>query len=245
MGLAARGCSSMAAHAGASPHWEQLWTQNGGLPQGSRFDVAGVSLPLTAELARRSLVSRAGMTAFVPGCGRAYDALALAEHGFGSIVALDLSPTACEAAREEIARSSSSAAIKARVAVECGDFFEMPSRRFDFIWDCTFLCALEPAVRERWAQQMSQLLADDGELLTCIFPIGAHEGGPPFALSVELVRSLLEPAGFEATLVQDQLPLEVQHRRPADPIESVRARLVAAAAEGACLKIAPGVLSQG
>jgi len=83
----------------------------------------------------------------------------LDEHGFDSIVALDLSPTACEAAREEIARSSSSAAIKARVAVECGDFFEMPSRRFDFIWDCTFLCALEPAVRERWAQQMSQLQA--------------------------------------------------------------------------------------
>jgi len=34
----------------------------------------------------------------------------------------------------------------------------------------------------------------------------------------------LELAGFEATLVQDQLPLEVQHRFLSDPIESVRSR---------------------
>ena len=60
---------------------------------------------------------------------------------------------------------------------------------------------------------MRRLLADDGELLTCVFPIGPRDGGPPFAMSVELVRSLLEPAGFEAALVRDDLPLEEQHRR--------------------------------
>ena len=215
-----RGCANaMSTHAGASPHWEKLWAQDGGLAKGSRFDVAGVSLPLAAELARRP---RSGLTALVPGCGRAYDALFLAEHGFESVVALDLSSTACEAAREEIALSSSSSVQ--RVTVECGDFFDLSGRRFDFIWDCTFLCALEPAAREQWAQQMRSLLNDDGELLTCVFPIGPREGGPPYAMTVELVRSLLEPVGFEASLVQDDLPLEEQHRRPADPLESVRTR---------------------
>ena len=63
-----------------------------------------------------------------------------------------------------------------------------------------------------------------GELLTCVFPIGEREGGPPFAMSVPLVRALLEPVGFEATLVQDELPLEQQHRRPGDPLESVLTR---------------------
>ena len=71
---------------------------------------------------------------------------------------------------------------------------------------------------------MSTLLADDGELLTCVFPIGPRNGGPPFAMSVDLVRSLLEPAGFEATLVQDNLPLDEQHRRPGDELESVLTR---------------------
>merc|ERR1719161_787643 len=35
----------------------------------------------------------------VPGCGRAYDALALARHGFDRVVAVDIAPTAVKAAQ--------------------------------------------------------------------------------------------------------------------------------------------------
>ena len=83
-------------HAGASPHWEALWA--GGLAKGSRFDVAGISRPLAAELARRrnhevvagSAASTSAsrtkrLSALIPGAGRAYDAIALAEHGFDSV----------------------------------------------------------------------------------------------------------------------------------------------------------------
>ena len=153
------------------------------------------------------------MTAFVPGCGRAYDAIALAEHGFESVVALDLSPSACEAARQELDASTSPAA--SRVEIRCGDFLALTEQRFDFIWDCTFLCALDPSVRHQWASQMRSLLTPSGELLTCVFPIGAasmhvlralcdlkcsgeREGGPPYQMSVSLVRDLLEPIGLEA-----------------------------------------------
>ena len=211
------------SHAGASPHWEELWS--GGLAKGSRFDVAGESLPLAAELRRRNHAPRGGMSALVPGCGRAYDALALARHGFASVVALDVSASACEAARTEIGGVADEARL--RVDVRCEDFFALQPERdgtYDLIWDNTFLCALVPEVRERWAAQMKALLAPGGELITCVFPIGAREGGPPFAMSVPLVRALLEPLGFEATSVQDRLPLEEQHRRPGDPLESVRTR---------------------
>jgi len=222
-----RTCTSSSgtmAQSGASPHWEALWAQDGGLPKGSRFDVAGVSNPLAAELLRRNLVNRAGMTALVPGCGRAYDALALAEHGFESVLAIDLSPAACQAAQAELAEIGDSMSTAGqRVDVRCGNFFELEGQ-YDLIWDNTFLCALDPEVRERWAQQMKALIAPGGELITCVFPIGDREGGPPYAMSVPLVHELLEPAGFEATLVQDQLPLEEQHRRPGDPLESVLKR---------------------
>jgi len=215
-------------HAGASPHWEALWAD--GLAKGSRFDVAGVSRPLAAELSKRNhcVAGSPGMSsALIPGAGRAYDAIALAEHGFDSVTAVDLSPTACAAAREEIATyynadhgNSSSAAIN----VICADFFDLEGQ-YDFIWDNTFLCALDPSTRERWALKMKALLKPDtGELLTNVFPIGDREGGPPFALSVPLVKSLLEPVGFQSTLVQDELPLEQQHRRPGDPLESVLTR---------------------
>merc|ERR1712028_191356 len=209
--------------AGASPHWEELRGQQGGLPKGSRFDVAGSSLTLMAELSRSVHATRPGMTAFVPGCGRAYDAIALAAHGFESVVAMDLSPSACEAAREELRSSSSPAAD--RVEIRCGDFFahnELSS--FDLIWDCTFLCALDPSVREQWADRMSALLAPGGELLTCVFPIGEREGGPPYSMTVDLVTNLLQPVGFEAVEVLDQLPMEEQHRRPGDELESVLGR---------------------
>ena len=430
--LLVRTASGM-AHAGASPHWEKLWAQDGGLPKGSRFDVAGVARPLAAELSRRSN-PRPGATALVPGCGRAYDALALAHHGYASVVAVDLSPAACEAAREELRASrvladgSGGSAVRgawraryvgvvldtasvealaaavpprhrnitgqqhltlafepaaaelaaalpllgtrcalrvdaeasdahgqavivslacpelaeslgaimaggsgrrtahitlstagveasysnelvqrrealrplaaaplfvtgqvavaveppaaaatpegraaakasrrivgdpeeaarllrpmqegepeeplqegepesaaanaanaaARVEVVCADFFTLDHRaRYDLIWDCTFLCALEPEARSRWAEQMRTLLSPGGELLTAVFPIGEREGGPPYAMSVPLVRSLLEPLGFEAVAVLDDLPLEEQHRRPSDELSSVRTR---------------------
>lgn len=223
--LLVRTCSAMAQHAGASPHWEKLWAQDGGLTKGSRFDVASVSRPLAAELARTNHAPLPGMSALVPGCGRAYDALALAEHGFESVVALDLSPTACKAAETEIETSgSASLAVRERVHVRCGDFFDTDGDTFDLIWDNTFLCALEPEARERWAAQMKAKLAPGGTLITCVFPIGEREGGPPFAMSVPLVRDLLEPIGFVATVVQDSLPLEEQHRRPGDPLESVLGR---------------------
>ena len=223
-------------HAGASPHWEALWA--GGLAKGSRFDVAGVSRPLAAELARRrnqnegvagAAASASGgrttrRSALIPGAGRAYDAIALAEHGFDSVTAVDLSPTACNAARKEIATYNTAAEQGNAINVLCADFFDLTGH-YDFIWDNTFLCALDPSARERWALKMKALLTPNtGELITCVFPIGEREGGPPFALSIPLVTSLLEPVGFQATLVQDQLPLEHQHRRPGDPLESVLTR---------------------
>jgi len=220
-------------HAGASPHWEALWAD--GLSKGTRFDVAGVSLPLAAELSTRNHATRSGMSALIPGSGRAYDAIALSEHGFASVTAVDLSPTACVAAREEIAAAQTSTATsvasktscdvdnESGINVICCDFFDLEGQ-YDFIWDNTFLCALDPSTRERWALKMKALLKPGGELITCVFPIGDREGGPPFALSVPLVKSLLEPVGFQSTMVQDQLPLEQQHRRPGDPLESVLTR---------------------
>lgn len=225
-------------HVGASPHWEALWA--GGLAKGSRFDVAGVSRPLAAELARRrnhDVVAGAVASAFasgsttrrsalIPGAGRAYDAIALAEHGFDSVSAVDLSQTACTAARKEIFAYYNAKKQNPgnAISVICWDFFEFAGQ-YDFIWDNTFLCALDPSTRERWALKMKELLKPNtGELITCVFPIGEREGGPPFALSIPLVKALLEPLGFHATLIQDQLPLEHQHRRPGDPLESVLTR---------------------
>ena len=96
----------------------------------------------------------------------------------------------------------------------CADFFEPTelAGTYDLIWDCTFLCALDPSVRAQWAERTASLLAPDGALLTCIFPIAPGKvGGPPFALDFDLVRGLLEPVGLRAVEVRDPMPPETAH----------------------------------
>ena len=144
------------AHAGASDHWERLWAS--GLAKGDKFDVGGPSATLLGALRRLDPVSE-GATALVPGAGRAYDALALAASGFARVVALELSPSACDAAKREIEASGHPRA--ASVEVCCGDFFRHTGA-YDLVWDCTFLCALDPSVRERWAAAHRSLLKPQG-----------------------------------------------------------------------------------
>ncbi|CAJ1428876.1 unnamed protein product [Effrenium voratum] len=172
--------------AGASPMWEAMWAK--GLRPKEAFDVGGPSPTLAEVLAKGSLGAGVGKCALVPGCGRAYDALALAEYGFERVVAVDLAPTAVEAAKQFLASCGNPAAARVEA---------------DVIWDCTFLCALDPSARTDWARKMGELLEPEGTLITCIFPICDKEGGPPFAMSVPLVKGLLEPAGFRAAELRE------------------------------------------
>lgn len=133
-----------------------------------------------------------GARVLVPGCGRGY-ALETLSSTFDSenVVGLEVSETArraCEAYQTE-------RASKAKCIVD--DFFthEIPSdddRKYDVVYDCTFLCAIQPKQRTKWAEQMKMLTKKGSRLISVIFPLGDFEGGPPFALSPELVKSLLQ-----------------------------------------------------
>jgi SAM-dependent methyltransferase len=76
---------------------------------------------------------------------------------------------------------------------------------YDFIYDYTFFCALDPKLRGNWAERMSTLLKPKtGRLLTLIFPFleGVDTSGPlrgpPFPVTVQDYKRVLEPLGFEA-----------------------------------------------
>ncbi|XP_009781476.2 putative thiol methyltransferase 2 isoform X2 [Nicotiana tabacum] len=79
------------------------------------------------------------------------------------------------------------------------DFFTWrPTHLFDLIFDYTFFCAIEPEVRAQWASRIRDLLKPDGELITLIFPISDHEGGPPYKVSVFDYEEVLHPLGIRA-----------------------------------------------
>ena len=156
--------------------------------------------------------------ALVPGCGGGYDPMLFASLGFDAY-GLDTSKTAVEAA-EKVARDQSKEQQYPVRNTENGrgdvkfivtDFFKdewlsqtHPSsstseRTFDIIYDHTFLCALDPSLRPRWAKRMSQLLAPSGRLICAEYPLGKppSSGGPPHGLERALYDQLFAKPGEE------------------------------------------------
>lgn len=75
-----------------------------------------------------------------------------------------------------------------------GDFFAFDAGEgFDLGYDHTFLCALPPSLRSKWAARWIELLAQPGSvIITSIFPIdGPRDDGPPYAVTFELYDELL------------------------------------------------------
>jgi SAM-dependent methyltransferase len=114
--------------------------------------------------------------------------------------------------------------------------------KFDAVWDCTFLCALDPEVRNLWAARYAEVLADDGELWTLLFPMMEKEGGgvnsldltttpgsgPPYCLNLKLLSSLLAPHGFQPIRViteEHGLPGHMSMRQSL-PLEGARSTVV-------------------
>jgi len=197
---------------GASPQWESQW--KAGVKEGQAFDNAGATKSLDRLLKSRADVSN--KTALVPGCGRGYDVARLAVAGYET-TGLELAQTAVEEANTFVNNlESENPLFKAkdskRVRFKTGNFFEFGDEAsFDLAYDCTFLCAIHPDAREKWADQYRKLIKPGGELITLIFPICSREGGPPFAMSVELVTSLLTSRGFSRVELTNPLPPDEAH----------------------------------
>lgn len=99
--------------------------------------------------------------ALVPGSGSGYECMALAEAGW-DVLGLDLAPTAvarAEALWEErqAEKGGKKGKGKGKLTYKAGNFYELEGR-FDLIFDYTFLCALPPDNRSRWAKKMRELL---------------------------------------------------------------------------------------
>lgn len=164
--------------------WEDAWSEGR-----TRWD-AGESAPVLRKLVERDVLPVG--EALVPGCGSGYDVMTLARAGW-SATGLDVAPTAAERFRR-VREDAGVDEEHAEIVIE--SFFEWdPPKRYDLIWDYTFLCAIEPETRGEWADRMANLLDPDGQLVTLIFPVDPSwdPDGPPYPMSPELVTALLEP----------------------------------------------------
>ncbi|KAG2387728.1 hypothetical protein C9374_001322 [Naegleria lovaniensis] len=197
--------------------WDQLWRD-----QSTPWDTKQAS-PILKHLVETIYQDRADIKhALVPGCGNGYDVDTLsALKSVETVVGLDISETAIASANSK--KTQFQYGNPNKVQFVCQDFFTL-DKKFDIIFDYTFLCALPISLREAWAHQMKKLLNykdnANAELVTLIFPLVKRTNtgdldtditkGPPYILSYPLVEKLLVDVGFE-NIEQYNVPTQFSH----------------------------------
>ncbi|HUG77393.1 MAG TPA: methyltransferase [Burkholderiales bacterium] len=146
------------------------------------WDAAGVPPQLTVWLQSKQAPQRV----LIPGCGSGYEVRAFAAHGH-DVLAVDFSDAALEAARRELG-ALSDRVLKA-------DFFSFEAQCFDVVYERAFLCALPRRLWAAWARRVGELLRPGGELAGFYY-LDDNPRGPPFGISEEALKQLLDP-GFE------------------------------------------------
>jgi len=163
--------------------WERAWKE-GITP----WDTGG-SPPALRSLLDRGAVP--GGRILVPGCGAGHDLATLARAD-REVVGIDLSKDA------RTAFYSAHPDLRGIVVYEVTDFFSYPAaHEFDFVWDYTFFCALDPDQRGPWGETMKRLVKPGGVLATLLFPFEdpvSRREGPPWPINTELVRGFVEDA---------------------------------------------------
>jgi SAM-dependent methyltransferase len=143
----------------------------------------------------------------IPGCGAGYEVRAFHEAGW-KVTAIDFSPVAVERARSTLGALAS--------CVAQVDFFthDFGGRRFDLIYERTFLCALPPRLWPTYVKRMTELLRPSGKLVG-IFLYGDQAEPPPYPLSPEKARELfMEKFSLvKSSPVSDSLPIFAGNER--------------------------------
>ncbi|CAI2170795.1 4924_t:CDS:2 [Funneliformis geosporum] len=120
----------------------------------------------------------------VPGCGNGYDVFYLSSEG-RHVTGLDLSQISIERTQQ---KQKELQIPDSHVTFQQGDFFGHipPKEKYQVVYDYTFLCALSPELRPKWASKITELISSNGILIALMYPIGDHKDGPPFALNPEM-----------------------------------------------------------
>ncbi|WP_064197982.1 MULTISPECIES: methyltransferase [Emticicia] len=149
---------------------DQYWSERYEKSQ-TGWDVGNVSPALKAYFDQLNTQS---ISILIPGCGNAYEAEYLLQQGFTDITLIDISGVLVQNLQ-----------VKLKDYIDKGvcrvihqDFFEH-SGNYDLIVEQTFFCAIDPTLRPKYAEKMSELLKPTGHLVGLLFD-REFVDGPPF-----------------------------------------------------------------
>ncbi len=162
------------------------------------WDFGGVPSALKSFLERSSVPGRV----LIPGCGSGYEIQAFHAAGY-DVSAIDFSPAAIDQTKRLLGP------LAERVIL--GDFFthDFGQRRFDLIYERTFLCSMTPTRWPAYVNRMADLLLPGGRLIGVFLYGQTRSSGPPFPLAEPEAEQLFKKH-FELVLSEamtDSLPL--------------------------------------
>lgn len=138
----------------------------------------------------------------VPGCGTGHDARAWAKHGF-EVFGFDIAPSAIQLSEEK------TKAAGLPVTFQLANFLQdEPPFQFDWLFEHTLFCAIQPKEREDYVQALLRWLKPDGQYLAVNYFIPDTEG-PPFGTDRDEQLRRFSPH-FE--LVEDWVPRSYPNR---------------------------------
>ena len=109
----------------------------------------------------------------VPGCGTGHDARVWAKAGF-DVTGCDLAPSAIRLSRERTAAANLQAQF-----LQCDFLHDAPPKKFDWLFEHTLFCAIDPADRDLYVRATLRWLAPGGQYLAVNYLI-PDKDGPPF-----------------------------------------------------------------
>jgi SAM-dependent methyltransferase len=140
-----------------------------------RWDKGGPAPGLVDFLAARPRLPRG--TVLVPGCGTGHDVRAWARAGWRA-TGLDVAPTAVRMARERTLAAGLTADFRP------GDFLsDPPFAQFDWVFEHTLFCAIDPALRGAYARAVPRWLRPGGHFLAIHYLNPEHPDGPPWGVT--------------------------------------------------------------
>lgn len=173
--------------------WEEIYQK-----KQTGWDLGGPT-PVFSRLLDSGLIAPGRV--IVPGAGSGHDAREFARRGF-DVTAVDFAADAVRELREQ-------AGMGAALNVIQADIFKLPHSldgTFDYLLEYMCFCAIDPQRRPDYADLVARLLKPGGLYIHLAFPLGSHEGGPPYAVVADGVVFMFERRGF--TLSEREMPVD-------------------------------------
>jgi SAM-dependent methyltransferase len=150
-------------------YWEERYQNNQ-----TGWDAGSITTPIKHYI---NGLTNKSIKILVPGAGNGHEFEYLAQQGFNNSYVLDIALAPLLNIKERLPQVDESRIIYT-------DFFEH-NGQYDLVIEQTFFCALNPELRQQYAEKMHSLLKPGGILAGLLFRFPLTEQGPPFGGSAE------------------------------------------------------------